>query len=56
VDGKFVVDKCPFCKVPCGNEHCPYYEDSENKKEKTDNLEELKKTIEAIEEYIRKKL
>ena len=25
--------KCPFCKEPCGNDHCPYNE----KEEKNDS-------------------
>ena len=19
------IDKCPFCKIPCNNSHCPYF-------------------------------
>lgn len=46
--------KCPFCETPCGNEHCPYYEEDEDKNK---GLEEenkrLKETIKAMEFFMR---
>lgn len=24
-----IKGKCPFCKIPCGNQHCPYTKDEE---------------------------
>lgn len=51
---------CPFCKIPCGNEHCPYFKEqtSEELKSKVKGLEEenkrLKQTIKDFEKFAKK--
>ena len=53
--------KCPFCEVPCKQEHCPYYEEFKLKEYQKNlkGLQEenirLKQTILDLQEYIRNK-
>lgn len=49
--------KCPFCIKPCGNEHCPYYENVEdNCQKEVKGLEEenkrLREAIKQLQEYL----
>lgn len=54
--------KCPFCSNPCGNSHCPYYEDQiehECNKQIKGLVEEnirLKDHIKQLETYISDKI
>lgn len=44
--------KCPFCPEPCGNTHCPYYED--DVEVKTANIDKgLKEECDRLREYIK---
>jgi hypothetical protein len=50
--------KCPFCSVPCGNSHCPYYQDQKDldcgvqAKRLTEENIRLKDHIKQLEAYI----
>lgn len=50
------MSKCPFCEIPCNNEHCAYKEDKEQ--DKSDDcdkklkglIEENKRLLQLIKE------
>lgn len=55
--------KCPFCKDPCGNSHCPYNEPeiiNEDCEKEIKGLEQensrLKEHIKKLEKYIKDRL
>lgn len=52
-----MVDKCPFCKIPCGNDHCPYTktEDIPNCIGLIEENKRLKDLLKNLQEYVQDK-
>lgn len=50
--------KCPFCKQPCNQKHCPYFEEKQESlcEDRIKGLQEenrrLKETIKELQNYI----
>jgi hypothetical protein len=52
LDDCTMTNKCPFCDVPCGNDHCPYYEEYCDKIKLKGLEEENKRLKEQIRDIV----
>jgi uncharacterized protein YlxW (UPF0749 family) len=50
--------RCPFCEIPCENEHCAYIDEDEKKEREIRRLEKensmLKQTVKDLQKFIKK--
>lgn len=45
--------KCPFCKIPCGNDHCPYEKEEEKVVEDDKILKGLEEENKRLKEIVK---